>query len=184
MIEKFLLRHKQSRKVFGKKEIEIISKQLNGIKLTQSEKNRLSRDIRPKFNFIKECSQFTDEFKLTKNQNNQKIVKDTIEAIINDRLSSDIDKVLLFGSFADKTYNQRSDIDICVIFKKEISIKEATAFRIRLSSEIDDKVDIQIYNLLEDKIKKSVDSNHKILFDSSRPLDYAYKARKEWIMKE
>ena len=47
---------KNVRKIFGKKEIEIILKQLEGITLTQSEKNRLSRDIRPKLKVIKELS--------------------------------------------------------------------------------------------------------------------------------
>ena len=46
--------HKEIRKIFGKKEIKIILKQLEGISLNQSEKNRLSRDIRPKLNIIKE----------------------------------------------------------------------------------------------------------------------------------
>ena len=45
---------KDSRKIFGSKELKIIEKQLMGIKLTQSEKNRLSRDIRKKLRFIKE----------------------------------------------------------------------------------------------------------------------------------
>ena len=47
-----LLRTFQILKIFGKKEIEINRKQLNGERLTQSEKNRLSRDIRQKLNFI------------------------------------------------------------------------------------------------------------------------------------
>jgi hypothetical protein len=37
-----------ARKIFGAKELKIIEKQLFGVRLTQSEKNRLSRDIRRK----------------------------------------------------------------------------------------------------------------------------------------
>ena len=46
---KTLKEEKNARKIFGKKEIEIIEKQLNGIKLSPSEQTRLSRDIRKKF---------------------------------------------------------------------------------------------------------------------------------------
>ena len=45
--------NKDIRKIFGKKELVIIEKQLLGVSLTQSEKNRLSRDIRKKFEVIK-----------------------------------------------------------------------------------------------------------------------------------
>ena len=43
-----------ARKVCGKRELKIIEKQLLGINLTQSEKNRLYRDIRKKLDFKKE----------------------------------------------------------------------------------------------------------------------------------
>ena len=62
----FLKLNKDARKVFGERELKIIEKQLYGINLTQSEKNRLSRDIRKKLDFIKEAARFSDEFKLKK----------------------------------------------------------------------------------------------------------------------
>ena len=40
-LKEFLINNKNARKIFGKTEIEIILKQLDGITLTQSEKNRL-----------------------------------------------------------------------------------------------------------------------------------------------
>ena len=55
----YLNKNKNTRKVFGKKELKIIEKQLLGINLSQSEKNRLSRDIRPKFELINDFSKFT-----------------------------------------------------------------------------------------------------------------------------
>ena len=54
----FLKNNKNARKIFGKKELEIIFKQLEGMPLTQSERNRLSRDIKPKLEFIREISNF------------------------------------------------------------------------------------------------------------------------------
>jgi hypothetical protein len=41
MLKEVINKNKGIRKIFGKKEIEIILKQLDGIELTQSEKNRL-----------------------------------------------------------------------------------------------------------------------------------------------
>ena len=58
--------NKDARKIFGERELKIIEKQMLGINLTQSEKNRLSRDIRPKFEFIKESARFSEEFELKK----------------------------------------------------------------------------------------------------------------------
>ena len=63
---RFLNKSEDSRKVFGARELKIIEKQLKGVNLTQSEKNRLSRDIRKKFDFIAKVSRFKEEFNLKK----------------------------------------------------------------------------------------------------------------------
>ena len=160
-----LLKTEKSRKIFGKKELEIIEKQLNGERLTQSEKNRLSRDIRKKLDFINEISEFKDDFKLERNQINKKIIGETVNIILNDELKANIRAILLFGSFADNSFIRRSDIDICVIFKKDLSLKEATKFRIRISGQVSDKIDIQVFNVLPFKIKRSIARNHKVLYN-------------------
>lgn len=160
-----LLRHnKDARKIFGKKELEIIMKQLEGIKLTQSEKNRLSRDIRPKLEFIKEIAEFKDEFNLEKNQDNKKIIQKAVDIILKDESSRNIKVILLFGSFSDNSFTKNSDIDICVVFRESISLKKATEFRIRISGELPKKVDIQVFNVLPQKIKKEIARNHKVLY--------------------
>ena len=161
----FLKKSEEARKIFGKRELEIIIKQLEGFSLTQSEKNRLSRDIRPKLKFIEECSRFHKDFSLKKNQANKEIIDETLETLINDELAKDFKKILLFGSLADSTFTKRSDIDICVIFKKDISLKEATKFRIRISGQARDKVDVQVFNILPKKIKDSIIKNNKVLFE-------------------
>ena len=160
----FLLRNKDVRKIFGKKEIEIIIKQLEGINLTQSEKNRLSRDIRPKLDFIKECSLFKDEFKLKKGQDIKNIIDESVEIILEDELSNQIKELLLAGSFLSRTFNKRSDIDIFTMFKKDISVKEATQFRKRLLGKLNSRVDLQVFNVLPDKIKQSIIKNNKVIF--------------------
>lgn len=161
---KFLKTNQNSRKIFGKKELEIIEKQLNGITLTQSEKNRISRDIRTKLDFIKEFSQFKDKFNLKKNIDNLKLIEDAVELIKNDELKENIQSIFLSGSHSKGIVTKRSDIDICVLFKKDISLKEATKFRIRISREFPKKVDIQVFNILPQKLKRDIARNHKILY--------------------
>ena len=50
------------RKLFGKRELIIIQKQLLGVPLKNSEKTRLSRDIKKKLEAIKEIAKFSSEF--------------------------------------------------------------------------------------------------------------------------
>lgn len=160
-----LLKHnKNVRKIFGKKEIEIIFKQLEGAQLTQSEKNRLSRDIRPKLEFIKQANEFRDEFRLERNQSNKKIIEKALAAILNDKIKENVLAVLLFGSYSDKTATKRSDIDVCAVLKKNISLKEATLFRMRIAREVPEKIDIQVFNALPQVLKRSIARNHKILY--------------------
>lgn len=159
----FLKTNENARKIFGRIELNIIEKQVLGFGLTQSEKNRLSRDIRKKFEFIKSANQFRDSFKLEKNQINKKMIKSALDVILNDKLKKKIDAVLLFGSFADNKFTAMSDIDICVVFK-ELTLTEATQFRIRVMGELPEKADVQVFNVLPQKIKAEIARNHKILY--------------------
>ncbi len=162
----YLKNNEKARKIFGKKELEIIEKQVKGDKLTQSEKNRLSRDIRPKLELIGELSGFKDEFQLKKNQQNKELIQRAVKLILADEFKENIRAILLFGSFADNTFTFRSDIDICVIFKS-ITFNEATKFRIRILGELPDKMDIQVFNTLPQKIKRDIARNHKVLYKSN-----------------
>ena len=100
---------------------------------------------------------------MNKNQENQKIINKAVDVILHDRLKNSISAILLFGSHAGGTATKRSDIDICVVFGN-ISMKEATAFRIRVSGELPKKADVQVFNVLPQKIKKSIAKNHKQLY--------------------
>ncbi|MBW2995503.1 nucleotidyltransferase domain-containing protein, partial [Candidatus Woesearchaeota archaeon] len=151
-ILKFLKENKNTRKIFGKRELKIIEKQLLGINLTQSEKNRLSRDIRQKLEFIKDAARFSEEFKQKKGNEIKKIINEAKEVILEDILFKKIKEIVLFGSAAENKLTFKSDIDIAVKFDK-ISLKEATKFRIRISGKVPDRVDIQVYNYLPKKIK-------------------------------
>ena len=160
---KFLKDNEKARKIFGERELKIIEKQLLGISLTQSEKNRLSRDIRKKLEFISEISAFKEEFDLKKMAGIEKLIERSVELMLKDKLKEEIKAILLFGSHVKGIVTKRSDIDICVIFK-DISVEEATRFRIRISGELPKNVDIQVFNILPQKIKREIARNHKILY--------------------
>ena len=162
---KFLKENEEkSRKIFGKRELKIIEKQLNGINLTQSEKNRLSRDIREKLRFIKEVSRFEDEFELKKSSEVKKRIKQTLEVIKEHRDFKKVEKIILFGSASEKKLSFRSDIDIAVMFDK-IGKKDAGKFRIHVLGRVSDKIDIQVYNTLPQKIKNQINEKGRILYE-------------------
>ena len=121
----FLSKNEGARKIFGKRELKIIEKQLSGINLTQSEKNRLSRDIRKKLDFIKEISRFSEEFELKKGSDIKKIVNESKEVILESDYFKNIKRIILFGSGVENQRSFRSDIDIAVDFFN-VTSREAT----------------------------------------------------------
>lgn len=159
----FLKENENTRKIFGKRELKIIEKQVNGINLTQSEKNRLSRDIRKKFQLIKEASRFSDEFDLKKASSIKFLIKEAKEIILEHPLRNKIKRIILFGSVAKKNLTQRSDIDIAVDFLK-ITKKQAFNFRKNILGKISGRVDIQVFNVLPIKVKEEIKSNGKVIY--------------------
>lgn len=164
---KFLESNKNTRKVFGRRELKIIEKQLYGINLTQSEKNRLSRDVRKKFDFIKEASNFSEEFKLKKGSIIKNLIEEAKIAILNDVLFRKIEEIRVYGSAVENKLTFKSDIDISVKFS-DISLKEATLFRKRISGKINPRADVQVYNHLPEKIKKEIREKGRILYENKR----------------
>ena len=157
--------NKDIRKIFGKKELVIIEKQLLGISLTQSEKNRLSRDIRKKFEVIKKLA--AEDSELKKGADIKNKIAETKEIILNDTLHSKIKRIILFGSAAQNELTLFSDIDVAVEFS-ETNLNEATQFRIRVMGRTTKRVDVQVYNILPEKIKKEIDSKGKILYEQNK----------------
>lgn len=162
-IIEFLKENKNTRKIFGQREIKIIEKQLNGINLTQSEKNRLSRDIRKKLQFIKEISRFNDEFELKKSSEVKKKVNETTKIILEHQLRNKIKKIILFGSVVENKMTIRSDIDIAILFDN-IAKKEAFDFRKKILGQVHDKIDIQVFNTLPEEIQKEINKKGKVLY--------------------
>lgn len=159
----FIRKNPLARKIFGAREIVIIQKQVAGINLTQSEKNRLSRDIRPKLKFILEASKFRDEFELKKGSENKRMIMRALEVIKQDKDFHKIREIWLSGSMVENKMTIRSDIDIITLFDK-ISKNRADNFRLRILGWVDNKIDIQVFNVLPEKIKKSILKSHKVLY--------------------
>ena len=161
---KFIKTNPLSTKIFGKKELEIIQKQLLGISLSQSEKNRLSRDIRPKFRFIKEAIPFQEEFELKKDTEAIMIVEKARNAILLDPLHREVEAILLFGSHVKKEVSPVSDIDICVVLTGDVSREDSFKFRMRVLGELPEKADVQVFNVLPQKIKRDIARKHRLLY--------------------
>jgi len=159
----FLRKNENTRKIFGQRELKIIEKQLLGINLTQSEKNRLSRDIRRKFKFIREISNFEEEFGLKKASEVKKIIKQAKEEILHHALKKGIKRILLFGSVVRNEISVRSDIDIAVEFDK-ITKKESFNFRRRIMGQLPAKVDVQVLNFLPKKIINEINKKYRVLY--------------------
>ena len=159
----FIKTNEDSRLLFSKGEIKIIEKQMNRINLTQSEKNRLSRSIRKKLKFIKEVSRFSGEFEMKKGYLIKEAIDDVLSEIKNSEFFPRIKKIVLFGSAAENYMTFRSDIDISAEFS-DISLKDATLFRIYISGRTNQKIDIQVYNHLPLKIRKEIDLKGKVLY--------------------
>ncbi len=158
-----LEKNKNLRKIFGERELVIIKKQLLGVRLKPSEKTRLSRDIKKKFEAIKSLVPYTEEFSLKKAIKIKELIQEAKGVILGSKYAHKIKKIMLFGSTSSKNRTLISDIDIAVEFDK-IDLKDATEFRIKAVSNLPDILDIQVFNALPEKIKKSINKNHKIIY--------------------
>lgn len=159
-----LLKKGEVRLIFGKRELKIIEKQLFGVRLTASEKTRLSRDIRKKFEAIKLFLPFAGEFGLKHGALIKEMVEETKSAILGSKYFPDIKRIVLFGSAAENQLALSSDIDIAVEFS-EIGKKEAWQFRLDILRKVNERVQVQVYNLLPDKIKREIGSKGRILYE-------------------
>ncbi|MBU2523489.1 MAG: nucleotidyltransferase domain-containing protein [Nanoarchaeota archaeon] len=160
-----LKRCRDIRRIFGEREIVIIEKQLLGVRLKPSEKTRLSRDIRKKFDAINELLPFSSEFELKHGAVLKEKINDAKEAILDSKYFPKINRIILFGSAAENNLALISDIDIAVEFY-DISNEEATKFRIEISGKVSEKIDVQVYNVLPDKVKKEIDLKGRTIYES------------------
>lgn len=161
-----LKKDKNIRRIFGERELKIIEKQLLGVRLKPSEKTRLSRDIRKKFEAINSLMPFSKDFNLKHGLLIKEIISEAREVILESKYFSRIKRIILFGSAAENQLLIDSDIDITVEFN-QITKEESLQFRLDISRKVSKKIDIQVYNILPDKIKKEIDTKGKILYAKS-----------------
>jgi predicted nucleotidyltransferase len=154
---------KDLRRIFGKQELKIIEKQLLGINLSASEKTRLSRDIKPKFEVIRELSDFKKEFSLKKAQEIKYLINEAKEEILESGWGRGVTSIVVFGSFVENQLRKNSDIDLAVSFS-DINVKEATKFRVDLSSKVSERVDVQVFNVLPEKLKKEINEKGRVIY--------------------
>jgi len=152
------------RRLFGKRELKIVEKQLMGVKLKPSEVIRLSRDIRKKFEAIEGLCKYSPEFKIKKGAEIQRIVNETKQTILESRYFPQIEQIVLFGSAAENKMRLDSDIDLAVDLKGADK-RDATIFRMEILAKISEKVDIQVFSTLPEKIKNEIKEKGRIIYE-------------------
>lgn len=105
--------------ILTNKERKIIDKKMSNKKLSQTERNRLSKAIRPK---LREMSQTDSKRILEKIDYNPKSIsiENSIIRIIKDNVK-EVDSIILYGSAVQTNYHEYNDIDIMIVTKKKIS---------------------------------------------------------------
>lgn len=159
-----VLEKPEIRKLFGKRELVIIRKQLLGVPLKSSEKTRLSRDIRKKFEAIALLIPAAKEFELKKGAEIKRQIETAKEAILETKFFSRIKKIILFGSVAENKPTLISDIDLAVEFTS-LAEGEATLFRREVLGQLNERLDVQVYNQLPAKVKKEIDGKGKVIYE-------------------
>ncbi len=89
-------------------------------------------------------------------------------------------EVVVFGSYARKRADKRSDIDIAVITREKNRSRCIEIWKSFLG-KAPDIYDIKIFELLSLRIKASVIQKYEVVFgDSLDVSEYFYKIRKFW----
>jgi len=151
------------RRLFGERELEIIKKQLMGVSLSPSERVRLSRDIRPKFDIIQKLMLFEKEFRLKKASEIKFLIEDAKDTILQNKEFGKIKKIFVFGSYVNNKLRMGSDIDIAVEFF-DISSQNATKFILKMGGLLDEKIQVSVLNVLPEKIKMEILNKGRVIY--------------------
>jgi predicted nucleotidyltransferase len=108
--------------ILTNKENKIIKKKLSNKKLSQLERNRLSRSIRPK---LREISLIDSKSILEKIDYNPKIIsiENKIIKVIKNNIQQ-VDSIILYGSVIQNNYHEYNDIDIIIATKSKVYNRE------------------------------------------------------------
>jgi len=155
--------------IFTKKELKVIDKKMKNKKLTQVDSNYLTRFIRPK---LKEMASIDSKFLLDKMEYNQKIksIEGRIRKIILIGIK-DVQAIVIYGSAIQTNYKVYNDIDILIVTKSRISLKEKYRKIIEIKKILKKhkiKADLEIYD------KKTIEKS----YSHSPSLIYQLKDKK------
>ena len=155
--------------IFTKKELEVMDKKIKNKKLTQVDSNYLTRFIRPK---LKEMTSIDSKFLLDKMKYNQKIksIEGKVRKIILKSIK-DVQAIVIYGSAIQTNYKEYNDIDILIVTKNKISLKEKYQKIIEIKKILKKhqiKADIELYD------KKTIEKN----YSHSPSLIYQLKNKK------
>ena len=114
-------------KILTKKEMKIINKRLENRRLSQIERNRLSRSIRPKLKEISKIDSVNLLLKLEYVPDSIPI-ENTIIRVVKKHLHN-VDSIILYGSAVQTNYKEYNDIDILIITKTKIYKTEKEKWR-------------------------------------------------------
>ncbi len=92
--------------------------------------------------------------------------------------------VYLFGSYADNTYNEKSDIDLAVIYSNEVDLSEHVSDMVDLERIFENtKVDYIDLNQVSLFFRFNILKKGKVIyFDNEDKLyDYVYKTQHQYI---
>ncbi len=90
-------------------------------------------------------------------------------------ISSEVEGILLYGSYAKDTADKRSDIDICIVKPRRREVLT------RIFAKFGSKYDVKIFEGLPLYIKIDVIGNHKVIYGSEPEISYyLYHFRKKW----
>jgi len=90
-------------------------------------------------------------------------------------ISGEVEGILLYGSYARSTADERSDIDICIIKPKTRKVLT------RILTKVGGRYDVKIFEDLPLYVKMGVIEKYMIIFGNEPQISYyLYGFRKKW----
>lgn len=90
-------------------------------------------------------------------------------------IKDDVEGILLYGSYAKNTADERSDIDLCIIKPQTQGILK------RIFQKVGDKYDIKVFEDLPLYMKIDLIENYRVVYGDEPSISYyLYRFRKNW----
>lgn len=90
-------------------------------------------------------------------------------------IKDEVEGILLYGSYAKNTADERSDVDICIIKPRTRGILQ------RIFKKVGDRYDIKIFEDLPLYVKMNIIENYMVIYGDEPSISYyLYGFRKNW----